>query len=97
MIYNFTSDGDHSKLTLNVGQTVHVLEEEDGGWYYGYVLGNSSNNGIFPKNYVHITECTIDKSGPSPIFIPRQPLIVHEITTVLREWGTHWKHLYMVS
>lgn len=22
--------------------------------------------------------------------------LVHEITNVLREWGHHWKHLYVV-
>ncbi|KAF5308725.1 hypothetical protein FQR65_LT06086 [Abscondita terminalis] len=92
-IYNFTSNED-CKLNLNVGEAVHILEEEE-DWYFGYSLSDRRVQGIFPKNYVHIAECAIDRSGPNPIFIPTQPLIVHEITTILREWGTHWKLLYV--
>lgn len=95
VIYNFTSNEDY-KLRLNVGETVHILEEEE-NWYFGYATSNRTVQGVFPKSYIHITECVIDRSGPNPIFIPKQPQIVHEITTVLREWGTHWKHLYVVS
>ena len=29
--------------------------------------------------------------------IPKEPPIVQEITSVLREWGSIWKNLYIVS
>ncbi|KAF5292477.1 hypothetical protein FQA39_LY14024 [Lamprigera yunnana] len=92
-IYNFSSNED-CKLNLNVGEAVHILEEVE-DWYFGYAILDRKTQGIFPKNYIHITECTIDRSGPNLIFIPRQPTIVNEITTILREWVTHWKQLYV--
>ncbi|XP_031352316.1 dedicator of cytokinesis protein 1-like isoform X2 [Photinus pyralis] len=93
-IYNIISNDD-CKLNLTVGETVHILEEEE-NWYYGYSTSDRRVQGIFPKSYIHITECTIDRSGPNLVFIPQQPLIVHEITTILREWGAHWKDLYVM-
>lgn len=78
-----------------MGEAVHILEEED-LWYYGYSVGNRNASGIFPKNFVHTRKCIIDRSGPTPVFIPDEPYVVHEITTILREWGAHWKNLYIV-
>lgn len=85
------------KLELTVGETVHILQEE-ANWYYGYVTTNRNCKGIFPKNYVHIKQCiTVDTKGPTPNFAFREPPITHEISSVLREWGYHWKNLYIVS
>lgn len=61
---------------------MYVLEE-CGDWYYGRSKFKGTC-GIFPKSYIHIQQSmSID-------------CLIHEITNVLREWGHHWKHLYMV-
>ncbi|XP_076266832.1 dedicator of cytokinesis protein myoblast city isoform X3 [Rhynchophorus ferrugineus] len=89
-IYNFR-DSDQGKLDLTVGDSVHILQEE-ANWYYGYVVGRQHVVGIFPKNYVHIKKCNrIDPMGP----VFKDPPISQEITSVLREWGSHWKMLYV--
>lgn len=90
-IYNFR-ESDQGKLNLTVGDSVHILQEE-ANWYYGYVISRQHILGIFPKNYVHIKKCDrIDPMGP----VFKDPPISQEITSVLREWGSHWKTLYVV-
>lgn len=83
-------------MPLTVGDAVHILEENY-EWYRGYAVREKGTTGIFPKTYIHKVECTIDRNGPTPIFTLQQPHIVQEITFVLREWGTLWKDLYIVS
>ncbi|XP_025835960.1 dedicator of cytokinesis protein 1 [Agrilus planipennis] len=95
IIYNFASE-DRYKLSLNVGESVHLLNEEE-NWYYGYALSNRNAKGIFPKNFVHLVDCTIDRTGPTLVFIPQYPAIVNEITTTLREWMPHWKYLFVIN
>lgn len=95
-IHNYKSTSEQT-LDLTVGDAVHLLLEHD-DWYFGYVINDRTAQGIFPKGYVHVKECEVDDSGPTPVFLFRhQPPIVQEITTVLREWGIHWKNLYVVS
>lgn len=94
-IHNFRTD-ELYRLPLTVGEPVHILEENE-EWYRGYTITDKKSVGIFPKCYIHSIGCTIDKSGPSPIFILNQPLVVQEITSTLREWGSLWKGLYVVS
>ncbi|XP_030761843.1 dedicator of cytokinesis protein 1 isoform X2 [Sitophilus oryzae] len=89
-IYNF-NDPDEAKLTLTVGDSLCILQEE-ADWYYGYVTNRRNTLGIFPKSYVHIKKCErIDPTGP----VFKDPPISQEITSVLREWGAHWKALYI--
>lgn len=89
-IYNYNEAEDY-KLKLSVGDAVHILETET-NWFYGYVISNRHITGVFPKSYVHIKTCERFDSG-GPVF--KDPAISQEITSVLREWGTHWKHLYV--
>lgn len=90
-IYNFNFPEDY-KLKLTVGDAVHLLEE-DTDWYYGYVISNHQIKGIFPKSFIHVKQCErVDVTGP----ILREPPITQEITQTLREWGVHWKTLYVV-
>ncbi|XP_072385409.1 dedicator of cytokinesis protein 2 isoform X1 [Diabrotica undecimpunctata] len=90
VIYNFICPEDY-KLNLTVGDAIHVLEEET-SWYYGYVVTNRDVKGIFPKSYVHMRPCEkVDAFGP----VLKEPSITREITLVLREWGIHWKNLYV--
>lgn len=95
-VYNYFKEDSEYKLKLTVGDAVHLLCECE-EWYFGSTIENRHVCGIFPKSYVHVRECVVDDTGPVPVFILKQPPIVQEITTVLREWGTHWKNLYVVS
>ncbi|XP_018575461.1 dedicator of cytokinesis protein 2 isoform X2 [Anoplophora glabripennis] len=89
-IYNFNFPEEY-KLKLTVGDAVHILDEET-EWYYGYLLSNRHVKGIFPKNYIHIKRCErVEDTRP----VLKEPPITQEITSVLREWGVHWKNLYV--
>ncbi|KOX80154.1 Dedicator of cytokinesis protein 2 [Melipona quadrifasciata] len=81
-IHNFVH-GTPYAMRLTVGEMVQILEE-CGDWYYGR---NKSKGtcGIFPKSYIHILQQSMSMD-----------CLIHEITNVLREWGHHWKHLYMI-
>ncbi|XP_043512181.1 dedicator of cytokinesis protein 1 isoform X5 [Frieseomelitta varia] len=81
-IHNFVH-GTPYAMRLTVGEMVQILEE-CGDWYYGR---NKSKGtcGIFPKSYIHILQQSLSMD-----------CLIHEITNVLREWGHHWKHLYMI-
>lgn len=82
-IYNYWHHGPHC-LNLTVGDVVEIIGECD-NWYYGRNKHKGSK-GIFPKSFAHIPVQTINYD-----------VLMHEITSVLREWGHHWKHLYVVS
>ncbi|XP_063232451.1 dedicator of cytokinesis protein 1 isoform X3 [Bacillus rossius redtenbacheri] len=92
-IHNFSEDATQ-RLKLTVGEAVHILEE-NGDWYFGYLATNRSLRGIFPKSYVHLLDVVVDRSGPIEVVSTKQPSVVQEITSVLREWGQIWKHLYV--
>ncbi|XP_026674071.1 dedicator of cytokinesis protein 1 isoform X3 [Ceratina calcarata] len=81
-IHNFTHDDPHA-MRLTVGEVIHILEE-CGDWYHGRSKLNGAS-GIFPKPYVHVLKQSMNTD-----------CLIHEITNVLREWGHHWKHLYVV-
>lgn len=83
-IHNYYEAKDY-RIPLSVGDTVHLKEETE-NWYRGYALRNKNAVGIFPKCYIH-------KIKPEC----EQPPVVQEITSVLREWGTHWKNLYVTN
>ncbi|XP_067207394.1 dedicator of cytokinesis protein 1 isoform X4 [Linepithema humile] len=80
-IYNFAHPTSYA-ICLTVGEVVQILEEY-GDWYYGRSKSKGTC-GIFPKAYIHILQKSANTDN-----------LVHEITNVLREWGHHWKHLYM--
>nr|XP_012153465.1 PREDICTED: dedicator of cytokinesis protein 1 isoform X5 [Megachile rotundata] len=81
-IHNFVH-GTPNALRLNVGEVVYILEE-CGDWYYGRNKLRGTC-GIFPKSYIHIQPQSANMD-----------CLIHEITSVLREWGHHWKHLYVI-
>ncbi|XP_039295839.1 dedicator of cytokinesis protein 1 [Nilaparvata lugens] len=88
-------ESDH-RLQLSIGECVEI-HSELGEWYYGVSLKNRGVYGIFPRTFVHIIESIVDKSGPTEVVVPKQPHIVHELTSVLREWGILWKQLYTAN
>ncbi|XP_017782334.1 PREDICTED: dedicator of cytokinesis protein 1 isoform X3 [Nicrophorus vespilloides] len=96
VIYTFKSEDD-AKLNVNVGESLHLLQEES-DWYYGYNIRQTCSKGIIPKNYVKVLGCKIDQTDPTTNFqfVDQLP-IVQEITQVLREWSTLWKNLYITN
>ncbi|XP_069941837.1 dedicator of cytokinesis protein 1 isoform X2 [Cherax quadricarinatus] len=92
-IYNFSGIND-SCIKLNVGDTVQILEEL-GGWYFGYAHYNKALRGVFPKSFIQIRDCVVDKTGPVEVVTARLPHIVQEVTAVLREWGVLLRKLYL--
>ncbi|XP_050594603.1 dedicator of cytokinesis protein 1 isoform X6 [Bombus affinis] len=81
-IHNFVH-GTPYAMRLTVGEMVQILEEY-GDWYYGRSKFKGTC-GIFPKSYIHILQQSVNMD-----------CLIHEITNVLREWGHHWKHLYVI-
>ncbi|XP_059148668.1 dedicator of cytokinesis protein 1-like isoform X3 [Physella acuta] len=92
-IYNYKEDGEH-RLALDIGDTVHILEETD-DWYRGFVVKNKSKKGIFPKNYIFLKEASVHVSGPNETITSKEPPLVIELTNVLREWHAIWKQMFV--
>ncbi|XP_078522728.1 dedicator of cytokinesis protein 5 [Lissotriton helveticus] len=92
-IYNFDATED-VQLSLQVGDTVHILEMYE-GWYRGYTLRNKSHRGIFPETYIHLKEATVEDRGKHETVIPSEVPLVQELTTTLREWAVIWHKLYV--
>ncbi|GCB77781.1 hypothetical protein scyTo_0015710, partial [Scyliorhinus torazame] len=85
-----------SELSLQVGDTVHILEMHE-GWYRGYCLRNKSKKGIFPATYIHLKEAKLESGGQDETVIPGEVSLVQELSTTLREWAIIWHRLYLVS
>uniref|UniRef100_A0AAY4ECE3 Dedicator of cytokinesis 5 n=1 Tax=Denticeps clupeoides TaxID=299321 RepID=A0AAY4ECE3_9TELE len=76
------------ELSLQVGDTVHILETFE-GWYRGYTLRQKSEKGIFPSTYIHLKEAKVE--GIIPADLP----LVQELGATLREWIQIWHKLYV--
>ncbi|CAH0555056.1 unnamed protein product [Brassicogethes aeneus] len=92
-IYNWKGDV-RCGITLEIGDTVQILEECQ-GWYRGFCSKNRSSKGIFPQNYIYLKPCKVDNEGLFESIIPLEDPVVREITLVLREWGQIWKDIYV--
>ncbi|XP_010874264.1 dedicator of cytokinesis protein 5 [Esox lucius] len=92
-IYNYDSRGEQ-ELSLQVGDTVHILETFE-GWYRGYTLRNKSRKGIFPASYIHLKEAKVEGTGQQEIVIPSDVPLVLELGATLREWAQIWHKLYV--
>uniref|UniRef100_UPI00398F7855 dedicator of cytokinesis protein 5 isoform X1 n=2 Tax=Pristiophorus japonicus TaxID=55135 RepID=UPI00398F7855 len=94
-IYNYDASQE-LELSLQVGDTVHILEMHE-GWYRGYSLRNKSKKGIFPATYIHLKEATVEGGGEDETVIPSEVPLVQELTMTLREWAIIWHKLYLKS
>ncbi|OXB74830.1 UNVERIFIED_CONTAM: hypothetical protein H355_000090 [Colinus virginianus] len=92
-IYNYDAVQD-VELSLQVGDTVHILEMYE-GWYRGYTLRNKSKKGIFPETYIHLKEATVKDRGQHETVIPGELPLGQELTSTLREWAVIWHKLYV--
>ncbi|XP_063303573.1 dedicator of cytokinesis protein 2 [Pelobates fuscus] len=94
-ICNFKSNTS-PHISLQIGDVVHISESCE-EWYKGYLVKQRSNEGIFPKAFIHIKEVTIQKKRHTENIVPAEIPLVQELTTTLREWGNIWKQLYTTS
>ncbi|XP_006884978.1 PREDICTED: dedicator of cytokinesis protein 5 [Elephantulus edwardii] len=94
-IYNYSASQD-VELSLQIGDTVHILEMYE-GWYRGYTLQNKSKKGIFPETYIHLKEATVEDRGQNETVIPAELPLVQELTATLREWAVIWRKLYVTN
>ncbi|XP_051896734.1 dedicator of cytokinesis protein 5 isoform X1 [Pristis pectinata] len=92
-IYNYDASQEQ-ELSLQVGDTVHILETYE-GWYRGYCLRNKSKKGVFPASYIHLKEATVEGGGQDETVIPNELPLVQELTMTLREWAIIWHKLYL--
>ncbi|XP_077114499.1 dedicator of cytokinesis protein 1 [Ranitomeya variabilis] len=93
VLYNFNARG-ADELTLQIGDTVHLLETHE-GWFRGYILRKKSKKGIFPASYVHLKDATVEGKGQHEAVLPCEIPLVQEVTTTLREWSFIWRQLYV--
>uniref|UniRef100_A0A673J597 Dedicator of cytokinesis protein 1-like n=1 Tax=Sinocyclocheilus rhinocerous TaxID=307959 RepID=A0A673J597_9TELE len=91
-IYNYDARSDE-ELSLQIGDTVHILETYE-GWYRGYRLRRKSKKGVFPACYINLKEATVEGNGSETV-IPTEIPLIHEVTTTLREWAAIWRDLYV--
>lgn len=99
-VCNFQSASIHHALSLQIGDTIHVLEEywvdaNKVTWLRGYVCSNKNRKGVFPLSYIAFKECTVENEGPYETVTPVEDAIIKELTYVLREWNVRWKTLYV--
>ncbi|XP_028391608.1 dedicator of cytokinesis protein 1-like [Dendronephthya gigantea] len=85
-IYNFDGTGRYM-LPLLIGETVKIVEE-CGGWYRGCKVRNRNVQGIFPASFIKTKDWNMQSNK-------RDAALIQEMTSVLREWGLMWKHLYL--
>ncbi|CAH2097238.1 unnamed protein product [Euphydryas editha] len=93
-LYNFNSSSP-LHLPLEVGELVH-LERETDEWYWGSSLRREAK-GAFPKSYVVIRSCNVDRCGETVVASAGGSGVVHDIAVTLREWLQHWKLLYTTN
>uniref|UniRef100_H2Y983 Dedicator of cytokinesis protein 1 n=1 Tax=Ciona savignyi TaxID=51511 RepID=H2Y983_CIOSA len=93
VVYSYHAES-KNHLTLSVGSVVHIIEEYEGFWYRGFIIGNKSETGVFPANYIHLKDAVVERRGKTENIIPTELPIVQEVTHVLREWGTIWQNLF---
>ncbi|XP_066913124.1 dedicator of cytokinesis protein 3-like [Clytia hemisphaerica] len=92
---NFTpSESLQHGLKLNVGETVQIQEEYQ-GWFKGKLMQDRSITGIFPKNHVKVKEANLVNFGKFEEVIPTLEPVIEESTSVLREWGSLSKDLFL--
>uniref|UniRef100_A0A8U7P426 Dedicator of cytokinesis 5 n=1 Tax=Corvus moneduloides TaxID=1196302 RepID=A0A8U7P426_CORMO len=81
-IYNYEAAQD-VELSLQVGDTVHILEMYE---------GRCSSQG---ETYIHLKEAIVKDRGQHETVIPSELPLGQELTSTLREWAVIWHKLYV--
>ncbi|XP_063896326.1 dedicator of cytokinesis protein 1 isoform X4 [Helicoverpa armigera] len=92
-IYNYTAKPGSLHLSFDVGELLHIERETD-HWYWGKIL-KKDESGAFPKSYVQIRDCVVDRCGGTVVASAGGKGVVHDIAVTLREWLQHCKELYV--
>uniref|UniRef100_A0A803XT25 Dedicator of cytokinesis protein 4 n=1 Tax=Meleagris gallopavo TaxID=9103 RepID=A0A803XT25_MELGA len=82
-------------LSLEIGDTVQILEKCDGNFFGCFYLTYFVFQGIFPSNYIHLKNACVKNKGQFEMVIPTEDSVITEMTSTLRDWGTMWKQLYV--
>ncbi|XP_056328872.1 dedicator of cytokinesis protein 2 [Danio aesculapii] len=93
--WNFIAKAE-KQLSLVIGDAVYI-EESCEGWFKGYTVKNKERKGAFPASFIELKEVVIEKRGDEEIIMSAEMPLVKEVTTTLREWGSIWKQLYVLS
>ncbi|KAL4711596.1 hypothetical protein ACJJTC_003613 [Scirpophaga incertulas] len=93
-IYNYNSSAT-PHLQLDVGELVH-LERETDDWYWGKSLRKDCA-GVFPKNYVVIRDCNVNRCDDTVLASAGGGGVAHDIAQTLREWLQQWRKLYITN
>ncbi|KAI5748762.1 hypothetical protein M8J76_001724 [Diaphorina citri] len=92
-IYNWSGETQFG-LPLEIGDTVHILEECP-GWYHGFCTKNRSIKGIFPSTYIYVKPKKVENDSIFETSVSLEDFVVKEVTHVLREWNIIWKKIYV--
>uniref|UniRef100_A0A8C2AV17 Dedicator of cytokinesis 5 n=1 Tax=Cyprinus carpio TaxID=7962 RepID=A0A8C2AV17_CYPCA len=93
-IYNYDARGE-PELSLQVGDTVHILETQNELRGFSQMLLCLISKGIFPANYIHLKEAKVEGTGKQETVVPNDLPLVQELGTTLREWTQIWHKLYV--
>ena len=95
-VHNFAARKER-ELSLNIGEEVRIVEESlCGNWLRGYLRGvKPIRSGIFPSSYIHVKSSILVNRGKESCTVENEESIALEVVTVLREWITEWKRLYV--
>uniref|UniRef100_A0A672QA77 Dedicator of cytokinesis 3 n=1 Tax=Sinocyclocheilus grahami TaxID=75366 RepID=A0A672QA77_SINGR len=91
MVCSFRGSVSHG-LTLELGETVHILEKCEGKSFSGSIV---KLDGIFPAGYVHLKKAVVTNRGQYETVVPLEDPIITEVTSTLQEWSVLWKQLYV--
>uniref|UniRef100_A0A8C1RDA7 Dedicator of cytokinesis 5 n=1 Tax=Cyprinus carpio TaxID=7962 RepID=A0A8C1RDA7_CYPCA len=92
--YNYDARGE-PELSLQVGDTVHILETQNELRGFSQMLLCLISKGIFPANYIHLKEAKVEGTGKQETVVPTDLPLVQELGTTLREWTQIWHKLYV--
>uniref|UniRef100_A0A672QAL3 Dedicator of cytokinesis 3 n=1 Tax=Sinocyclocheilus grahami TaxID=75366 RepID=A0A672QAL3_SINGR len=91
LVCSFRGSVSHG-LTLELGETVHILEKCEGKSFSGSIV---KLDGIFPAGYVHLKKAVVTNRGQYETVVPLEDPIITEVTSTLQEWSVLWKQLYV--
>uniref|UniRef100_A0A8C1C6Q7 Dedicator of cytokinesis 3 n=2 Tax=Cyprinus carpio TaxID=7962 RepID=A0A8C1C6Q7_CYPCA len=91
LVCSFRGSVSHG-LTLELGETVQILEKCEGKdvMFFPFV-----SQGIFPVGYIHLKKAVVTNRGQYETVIPLEDPIITEVTSTLQEWSVLWKQLYV--
>uniref|UniRef100_W5K9U3 Dedicator of cytokinesis 3 n=1 Tax=Astyanax mexicanus TaxID=7994 RepID=W5K9U3_ASTMX len=94
VICSFRGSVSHG-LTLEIGETVQILEKFEGKSHSQKHCHHLLFSGIFPASYVYLRKAVVTNRGQYETVVPLEDSVVTEVTSTLQEWAVLWKQLYV--